>query len=237
MPERKIIPINMIEQPDDSTCGPVSLLSVYNYLGIEIDLETLLKDISSFADGGTLAVFLGIDALKRDLNAELISYNLEMFDPTWANLDSAGLIEKLTAQMRVKTRPKFLAASQAYIKYLSLGGKILFRDLSPTLFREYLKQELPILTGLSATYLYNCSRESVLSPEKLVPDDINGKPVGHFVVLNGVEGSNILVSDPYSDNPYGSDLQYSVTVDHLMHSILLGVVTYDANLLILSKKD
>ncbi|MEZ4755019.1 MAG: peptidase-C39 like family protein [Bdellovibrionota bacterium] len=236
MSYKNIIPINMLEQPDDSTCGPVCLHSVYRYLGIEISLEDILTDVISFKDGGTLAVYLGIDALERNLNAELVSYNLEMFDPTWSNLNSSKLIEKLTAQKAEKCEPKFIKASDAYIKFLTLGGKVLFKDLSTELFKSYFDRNLPILTGLSATYLYYCSREYVLTAEKLIEDDIKGRPVGHFVVLNGMEESNILVADPYKDNPYGTELSYSVSVDHLMHSILLGAVTYDANLLVISKE-
>jgi hypothetical protein len=43
------------------------------------------------------------------------------------------------------------------------------------------------------------------------------------------------VADPYQDNPYSSDLYYHVPVGRLINAIMLGIVTYDANLLIISK--
>jgi hypothetical protein len=45
----------------------------------------------------------------------------------------------------------------------------------------------------------------------------------------------VLVADPYQDNPYSSDLYYHVPVGRLINAIMLGIVTYDANLLIISK--
>ena len=44
------------------------------------------------------------------------------------------------------------------------------------------------------------------------------------------------MADPYQDNPLGEDRYYQVPVGRLINSILLGIVTYDANLLIISKK-
>ena len=45
-------------------------------------------------------------------------------------------------------------------------------------------------------------------------------------------GRTVLVADPYQDNPYSSDLYYHVPVGRLINAIMLGIVTYDANLLI-----
>ena len=102
------------------------------------------------------------------------------------------------------------------------------------LLKKYLKQSTPILTGLSATYLYGTQRE-IPSTNKY--DSIKGEPVGHFVIINGYdEASNtIYLADPMNPNPLKSQY-YSVSFDRLINSIMLGIVTYDANLLVIEPK-
>ena len=70
----------------------------------------------------------------------------------------------------------------SYDEFLRLGGKLDLRDLDPSLLRKYLKRGIPVITGLSATYLYRAMRDI---PETNQDDDVRGEPVGHFVVLTG----------------------------------------------------
>ena len=59
------------------------------------------------------------------------------------------------------------------------GGTIRMQELNSQLIRGFLKKSIPILTGLSSTYLYFTKREI---PENCKPDDVRGCPCGHFVV-------------------------------------------------------
>jgi hypothetical protein len=117
------------------------------------------------------------------------------------------------------------------VKFLESGGKIFQDELNAELIKKYLKQSKPILTGLSATYLYGTKREM---PADNKFDSIRGEPVGHFVIINGYDESTNTVSlaDPMHQNPQKSQY-YKVNVDRLINSIMLGIVTYDANLLII----
>jgi hypothetical protein len=67
---------------------------------------------------------------------------------------------------------------------------------------------------------------------------VRGIPTGHFVVLSGYDRENRLVqiSDPLLPNPVSSTHQYEVNTDRLICAILLGIVTYDANLLIIEPR-
>jgi hypothetical protein len=144
----------------------------------------------------------------------------------------ADLRERLAAQGKAKRSAKLHQATDAYIKFLDLGGRILLEDLSPALIRRFLKRKIPILTGLSATYLYRTSREHGPTSDY---DDIRGQPAGHFVVLCGYDANKreVLVADPYMPNPMGQGQRYAVGIDRLIGSILLGILTYDANLLVI----
>ncbi|HSQ41704.1 MAG TPA: peptidase-C39 like family protein [Fibrobacteraceae bacterium] len=229
--------IEILPQPDDVTCGPTSLHAVYRRYGLNLPLKKLIQEIEFLEDGGTLAVFLGIDALKRGFRSRLYSYNLRVFDPTWINLDRADLIDRLRRQLSFKSDKKLGEASRAYIRFLEMGGEILFRDLSTQLLQGYFRAGVPVLAGLSATYLYSSKREYTNDQNQSVFDDLAGEPAGHFVVLYGIDKEHrILVADPDRSTPLGNSHYYQVESRRLVHSILLGILTYDANLLVITPR-
>jgi hypothetical protein len=225
----------MLPQPDLFTCGPTSLHAVYRFYNDEIPLHQVIAETGRLDDGGTLGVLLGSHALKRGYTATIYTFNLTVFDPTWFGVEKVDLTAKLKAQMQVKKEEKLQLASRAYIEFLSQGGKIRMKDLTAGLLRHYLRRSFPILTGLSATYLYQCARETGVFPQ---PDDILGLATGHFVVLCGYDEIERMahVADPFLPNPLGSDHYYEVDLDRLVCAILLGVLTYDANFLIIRPK-
>jgi hypothetical protein len=222
-------------QPDEVTCGPTCLHALYQYYNDDIPLKEVIAGVKSFKSGGTLAVMLGNHALQRGYKAHIYTYNLNVFDPTWFKCSSQKMITFLKKQMRYKHRSKKLqVASRAYIKFLEAGGKLLNAELNNDLIKGYLKKSIPVLTGLSATYLYGTSRE-ISESNKF--DSIKGEPAGHFVIINGFdENNNVYLADPMNPNPLKSQY-YNVNFDRLVNSILLGIVTYDANLLIIEPKE
>jgi len=178
-------------------------------------------------------VLLGLHALRRGYEARLFTFNLRVFDPTWFGASKDYLVERLRLRIEQETNDKRRLAGEAYLEFLAAGGELRFEDLTSALIRKYLKRGQPILTGLSATYLYRTPRER--GTTKLEWDDVHGEPTGHFVVLAGydAEERQVLVSDPYHQNPLGGAHEYWVDVDRLVNAILIGVLTYDANLLVL----
>jgi hypothetical protein len=54
-------------------------------------------------------------------------------------------------------------------------------------------------------------------------------------VLCGRRGDLVRVADPFYDNPLGEGHYYDVDVDRLIRAIMLGAITYDANLLVISE--
>jgi hypothetical protein len=236
--------LDILPQPTDSTCGPTCLHAVYRYYGEEQPLDTIVKEVGQLEQGGTLAVILGCHALRRGYDVTLYSYDLQVFDPTWFRMDrDVNLEERLVAQMHSKALPRLHTASVAYIEFLKLGGKLRMEVLTIELIRRYLKRETPILTGLSATFLYGEMRE--YCPDNPPPgrttlaDDVKGFPAGHFVVLCGYDPDRrtVLVADPLEANPFAKDRQYVVDIDRVFSAIMLGIVTYDANLLVIRPRN
>lgn len=237
MPNRQALFLNfdIKAQPDEVTCGPTCLHALYQHYGDDISLKQVIQEVKQIKTGGTLAVMLGDHALDRGYKAHIYTYNLSVFDPTWFKYSSSKMIELLKKQMKVKSKKrKLITECVAYIKFLEAGGKVKYAELTKDLIKMYLQKSTPILTGLSATYLYGTPRE-IGATNKY--HSIKGEPVGHFVVINGFDGKGDIVylADPMNPNPLKSQY-YNVKFDRLINSILLGIVTYDANLLIIEPK-
>lgn len=222
----------ILTQPSETTCGPACLHAVYNYFNDAISLQEVVNEVRYLEEGGTLAVFLACHALKRGYSATIYTYNLNVFDPTWFTKENVDISERLTAQSKVRDFSKMHIETEGYLEFLKMGGTIQFKDLTSSLVRKYLKRQVPILTGLSSTYLYRSPRE--YGP-KADWDDLRGEPSGHFVVLSGYnrDERTVTVSDPFRQNPYSESHHYMVSIERVLCSILLGVLTYDANILII----
>lgn len=230
------IRLDMRRQPDDVSCGPTCLHAVYRYYGDDIEHDRVIAEVEPIEGGGTLAVLLARHALRRGYTASLYTYNLQLFDPTWFGDPSVDLTDRLKRQALEKEDEKLRLATPAYIDYLARGGRIWFEELTPDLLRSHLGRGRPVMTGLSATYLYQCARET--GQEKLHYDDVRGHPTGHFVVVYGYDAARdeVQIADPLQDNPrYGSHY-YTVGVQRLLGAILLGVLTYDANILVIEPR-
>lgn len=229
------LPFSIMPQPDGSTCGPTCLHSVYRYYGDDISLDRVIEEVTMLEAGGTLAVLLASHALQRGYAATIYTYKLQLFDPSWLVPNGPGLHARLQAQMACKTDEKLLIASQAYLKFLELGGAVRMEDLTPSLLRRYVKRSIPVITGLSSTYLYRTSREYGPNGEY---DDVRGEPTGHFVVLCGYnkERRTVQIADPLLPNPVATSQLYDISIDRVLNAILLGVLTYDANLLIIQPR-
>ncbi|MGB7344819.1 MAG: hypothetical protein WBD20_11430 [Pirellulaceae bacterium] len=232
--------LNIQAQPSDTACGPTCLAAVYDYWDKPVDLDQLVGKISELDRGGTLAVDLACDALSRGFSAEIVTYNLQLFDPTWFNAVGEmksvdGLIQKLNRQLHAKQHrsdfdvSRLKSSTQSYLRFLSLGGCVRMQPLDELLLVSMMARETPILCGLSATYLYQESRETPSGSA----DDEGGDPTGHFVVLHGFDpvARTVLIADPLHPNPMAPTNKYVAPLSRVTSAVLLGIVTFDANLL------
>lgn len=229
--------LDILPQPDDFTCGPTCLHAVYRYYGDEVPLADVIAQVPKTPSGGTVDVYLGNHALRRGYRATIYTYNLRIFDPTWFPPHEVDIAERLRLQSEFKSpqRPVLAQLTEAYLEFLQLGGDLRFADLSAELLRRYLRRGVPILTGLSSTYLYRHVREY---GDDDVDDDVRGEPQGHFVVLCGYHSRHqtVLVADPFLENPLAPGQHYEVPLERVVGAILLGVLTHDANLLLVEPR-
>lgn len=224
------LPVKTLPQPDETTCGPTCLHAIYAYWGDREPLPTVIDRMWRLEHGGTYAVYLGCDALRKGYRARIYTYNLPVFDPTWFTQPQVDIATRLVRQREQKDERRGQHATEGYLEFLQRGGRLRFANLSEHLIRAILRRRMPILTGLSSTYLYRAAREMADG----TPDDIRGHPVGHFVVIAGLDDARrrVLVVDPYQPNPWGPSHEYWLGIDRVVAAILLGIVTHDANLLV-----
>lgn len=230
------------KQPDDETCGPTCLHAIYKYYGLDISLNKVIEEVERSASGGTFSPLLGKHALKNGFDATIYISNMSIFDPSWF-IDSKSsreiLLTKLDAQSQLKNSPKLSTVSKAFQTFLKLGGNIRFKTIDVKLLKDYFDKKVPILTGLNATYLYRSQRECYTKDGEAFYDDMLGEPTGHFVVLCGYteKRRQVAIADPFRDDKLKADAQYyKVSISRLINAILLGVMTYDADLLVIEPK-
>ena len=221
-------------QPDDTTCGPTCLHALYRYYGDDVPLERVVAEVPSLSGGGTLGVMLANHALLRGYRASIYTYNLMIFDPTWFQ-PGVDLVAKLKQRALLIDDAKQCLAIEHYLAFLQNGGRIHFKDMQRDLLRRFLLHRRPLLTGLNSTYLYRRAR---VQTQTDADDDVGGQVVGHFVVLCGYHPATrqVRVADPYAANPFSHDHFYEVSIDRVVGAILLGVMTYDANFLVVEPR-
>lgn len=226
--------VEMLPQPDDFTCGPTCLHAIYSYYGDAISLAEVIATVPKTVSGGTVAVYLANHALRRGYKATLYTYNLRLFDPTWFTKPGVDIADRMRKQCEFKgpKRPQFAQITEGFLDFLALGGDVRFVDPSGELLRRYLRRGVPIVSGLSSTFLYRHPREYGENDDD---DDIRGEPQGHFVVLCGYRPRkrSVLVADPFEENPLSPDHHYEVRLERVLCAIMLGVLTHDANLLMI----
>ena len=224
--------LDILPQPDELTCGPTCLQAVYRYYGDDISLDQVITEVSMLQTGGTLGVWLACHALKRGYRATIYTFKLQLFDPSWFLPDGPDIVERLEAQLEFKDDLKLRTATHAYLEFFRLGGRLKLTDLTPALIRRYLKRQRPVIAGLSATFLYRSQREF---GENCDYDDVRGEPSGHFVVLCGYDRNTreALIADPLHINPLSAGQKYRSSINRVINSVLLGVLTYDGNLIII----
>src|SRR5690606_22970746 len=118
--------LSVSKQPDDESCGITCLQAIYDYYDHPTTLEKLKHEVDHWRTGGTLAVNLARHALNHGFRAEIYTFNITIFDPTWKKLETKDLLAKLKlrqSKIRSKRQKKVIGY---YKDFLKKGGTIRF---------------------------------------------------------------------------------------------------------------
>src|SRR5512141_442066 len=118
LPIAERLPVKILPQPDETTCGPTCLHAIYRYWGEEESRQTGIGRAQRFVQGGTVAVFLACDALRKGYAATIYTYNLMVFDPTWFARPRVDIGERLALQRSYKPDPRLALVTEGYLACL-----------------------------------------------------------------------------------------------------------------------
>ena len=179
----------MIAQPDDATCGPTSLHAVYRYFGQELDLASVIDAVAYLEGGGTLAAYLGLDVLASRVRG---LHLLLRPSPVRPYLGGTGYAlshrQATTAAFLQKEGSSSGRPRKPTSAFCNTGASCGLPTSRSTCSAPISTGKLPVLAGLSATYLYRTMREYAIAPNQTAYHDLQGEPAGHFVVLYGFSG-------------------------------------------------
>ena len=99
------LPVRTLPQPDETTCGPTCLHAIYRYWGEREPISAVVERMWRMQHGGTFAVYLGCDALRKGYAARIYTCNLLVFDPTWFSRPQVDIAERLAQQREIKNDP------------------------------------------------------------------------------------------------------------------------------------
>ena len=139
------LPVQTLPQPDETTCGPTCLHAVYRYWGDQEPLDTIIARMYRLERGGTFAVFLGCDALRKGYRAAIYTCNVTVFDPTWF-VRGVDIAERLAKQRQVKFDERLQVATAGYLEFLQLG----FERSREAGFANHLIKPVDIQTLMNA---------------------------------------------------------------------------------------
>ena len=239
MSEAHTLPFEITPQPTETTCGAAALQSVYRFWGRKVTVERAIREIEHFPDGGTWAVHLGRDALARGFVARIYTCDLQLFDPSWFWPGAGDLADSLRRQLDAGSRaPREDEQLRAYLDFLERGGEVRMEEIGTDLVSRYVRGGMPVVAGLSSTWLYRSARER-WEGERSVADDLRGTPTGHFVVVHGVDPRRRTfdIADPFLQRPFPGRHDYSIPIRRFFNALMLGVVTNDAKLLAIRPAD
>lgn len=235
MSEPHTLPFEITPQPTETTCGAAALQSVYRFWGRKVPVDRVIREAEHFPDGGTWAVHLGRDALARGFAARIYTCDLQLFDPSWFWDGADELAGNLRRQLESGARtPRQDEQLRAYLDFLERGGEVEMEELGTDLVSRFVRAGVPVIAGLSSTWLYRSARER-WEGERAISDDLRGTPTGHFVVVHGVDPRRRTfdVADPYLHRPFPGRHDYAIPIRRFFNALMLGVVTSDAKLLVI----
>jgi hypothetical protein len=212
---------------------------VYRHWKLEVPVQRLVREVCHLPEGGTFAVYLAQDALRRGFRARIYTCDLQLFDPSWFRPGSPPIQEKLKAQMMAGVLgERLITQAQAYMDFLDQGGEVVMREPATTLVARLVRRQIPVIAGLSCTWLYRSSRER-WAGEKAIPADIAGTPTGHFVVVHGVDPvkRRLSIADPFLHRPFPGQHYYDIPIRRFFNALMLGIVTNDAKLIEIHPRD
>jgi len=208
---------NIQQEVGSATCGPNCLLNIYENLGIKTKVKEILKDLNITNKDYTYIPQLARHLNDKKLSTIILSSNPNSVSPTWENLKSSEIMEKLKKWLVYNKKDDWFYENLLLYFYLQEGGHIKILDLSTSIIDEYLHAGYSLISCLNESWLWQQRKIKDI----VEYDDIKGKGTGHFVVIYGKEDDTYLISDPYPTKIKDRDGLYKIKKQKLLVSTLV----------------
>jgi len=208
---------NIQQEVGSATCGPNCLLNIYESLGIKTDLKQILKDLNITSKEYTYIPQLARHLNDKKLSTIILSSNPNVVSPTWENLGSLEIMEKLKKWLVYNKKDNWFFENLLLYFYLQEGGDIKILDLSTNIIDDYLDKGYSLISCLNESWIWQ--QRKIKDIVKY--DDIKGKGMGHFVVVYGKENDSYLISDPYPTKIKDRDGLYKINKQKLLVATLV----------------
>jgi hypothetical protein len=197
-------------QPSATSCGYTALSTLLSHYDFNKPPEELIRLVPQpkTEDGkptGSITAQLATWCLQQEFKVNFYSFDFQIIDLSWTNLEGEALIRKLELIKDVRDVPSLgkqwsAIYAQAYIDLLQKGGKLkIMPHVTSKLIYDLLKDG-PVYANICSYLTHGLGRLKYPDPEvrKAVTDEVHGSIGTHSVVIYGNdEEGNYLVSDPW----------------------------------------
>jgi len=195
-------------QPTNASCGHTALAILLSHYGETTVPEDIINDCPVNLDEkgkelGSVSQELATLLLQKDFNVTLTTFDFQVIDLSWSNLDQSQILARLEAIKdirNVKSLGKIESKRYAvsYIEFLKAGGELKIQPVPRSEMLRNMLKKGPIFLNVSSHPLYNEGRLSYGNLREATPDDTNGYITTHSVVLYGCDSNgNFLLADPW----------------------------------------
>lgn len=194
-------------QPTSTTCGQTALSILLAHYGDVIDPLEIEARVPQCVNEkgekvGTINQQLAIWCLGRGYDATMYTFDCQIIDQSWSELDNSKLKDRLELRKSGWVVPAMGKEwteqyAQSYIDFIDAGGRLYIQQAATTKLLYELLENGPLLLIVSYSSLYGAARTRVDNENESPNDDINGRALNHSIVLYGIdENGNFKIADP-----------------------------------------
>jgi hypothetical protein len=172
-------------------CGPTSLQQILRYYGIDNGMEEILRSVKMFSFG-TPTVYLAMGAKKMGLDVKIVTLDVDYVDPSWKGITGDVIAGKLRERLKlVNLDENIRLRTEGLAEALESGVELEIEAPSKEILINNIKKGVPPIITVSYNILHGRMRKTSAGNR----DDVKGFPDGHFVVVNGYDEKNFIITD------------------------------------------
>ena len=165
------------KQIKKDACGVACARMLLGYYGFDVSEEELLSEVYMHKFGTWYSDLCKL-FIRRGLHTKVKTININIYSPFWADKDEKALRPLLLERQKV-LKGLLKTETEKAIGYMDMGGKLTVQIPNLKMIEKLIMKQPTMIPVL----------RSFLNPKRI-------DEVGHYIVLNGFDGSKYSVLDP-----------------------------------------